>query len=150
MVTTACVSCEHAWQGGEVSKKAMRSALQAAKAATEQILTAQANLAGYQASAKPVKPPQGYTGCDPAAEASIMTLAVPLVRNILSDRNADMSRVQRLDALKQAKEQVVEELTKQGVYRFQVGLFNTVLLQVGFNTVDKTYTFTLYLKPATL
>ena len=101
----------------------MRSALQAAKAATEQILAAQAKLAGHQASAKPVKPPQGYAGCDPAAEASIMTLAVPLVRQILSDSNADMSRVQRLDALKQAKEQVVEELTKQGVYRFQVGLY---------------------------
>ena len=50
-----------------------------------------------------------------------MALAVPLVTDILSERNADMSRVQRLDALREAKTQVVEELTKQGVYRFQVG-----------------------------
>ena len=50
-----------------------------------------------------------------------MALAVPLVKDILSERNADMSRVQWLDALREAKTQVVEELTKQGVYRFQVG-----------------------------
>ncbi len=99
----------------------MRSALQAAKAATEQILKSQQKLVSQQTSAKPVKPSQGYSGCDPAAEASIMALAVPLVKDILSDRNADMSRVQRLDALREAKTQVVEELTRQGVYRFQVG-----------------------------
>ncbi|KAL0036610.1 hypothetical protein WJX79_002514 [Trebouxia sp. C0005] len=107
------------FQGREVSKKAMRSALQAAKAATEQILRSQQKLVGQQTSAKPVQPSQGYSGCDPAAEASIMALAVPLVKDILSDHNADMSRVQRLDALREAKTRVVEELTKQGVYRFQ-------------------------------
>ena len=57
-----------------------------------------------------------------------------------------MSRVQRLDALKQAKEQVVEELTKQGVYRFQVGSCNAVLLHVGFKTVNKTYNVNLHFK----
>ncbi|DBB10117.1 hypothetical protein WJX82_000225 [Trebouxia sp. C0006] len=107
------------FQGREVSKKAMRSALQAAQAATQQILRSQQKLVSQQTSAKPVKPSQGYSGCDPAAEASIMALAVPLVKDILSERNADMSRVQRLDALREAKTQVVEELTKQGVYRFQ-------------------------------
>lgn len=59
-----------------------------------------------------------------------MALAVPLVKDILSDHNADMSRVQRLDALREAKTRVVEELTKQGVYRFQVGCCQAAAVQL--------------------
>ncbi len=55
-----------------------------------------------------------------------MSVAVPRVRDILSDRNADMTRVQRTNALKEAKEAVIEELTGMGVYRFQVSFFYTI------------------------
>lgn len=64
---------------------------------------------------------EGYAGCDPAASASITALAKPKVARILSDSYADRSRVQVEAALREAKEEVIQQLTQRGVFRFSVG-----------------------------
>ena len=110
-------------QGSEVPRKTLKAALQAAKAATGQVLSTQHKLAAQWTpppQSSGVGQSQGYTGCDPAAEASIMSLAEPLVKKILSDEGGDMTRVQREHALKEAKAKLIEQLTNKGVYRFQV------------------------------
>ncbi|KAL3159491.1 hypothetical protein ABBQ38_009910 [Trebouxia sp. C0009 RCD-2024] len=108
------------FQGTASSPQLLSSALQAAQAALPQILQAQQQLAAQHSSttATAVAESEGYAGCDPAAAANIIAVATPKVQRILSDSNADMSRVQRDAALKEAKEAVVQELTARGIFRF--------------------------------
>lgn len=109
-------------QGRASSPMALQSALEAAKAALPQLLDTQNKLAEQHASTTtPAVPrPEFYAGCDPAAAASIIAAAKPRVAKIFSDSNSDMSRVQRDAALRLAKEEVIQELTKSGIYRFSV------------------------------
>ena len=97
--------------------------MQAAQAAVPKIIKAQQQLATQHTSTKtnPISDSQGYAGCDPAASASITALAKPRVARILGDSHADRSRVQVEAALKEAKEEVIQQLTQRGVFRYSVG-----------------------------
>ena len=103
---------------------ALQSALEAAEAALPDLLDTQHKLAAQHTSttASAVPVPEFYAGCDPAAAASITAAAKPRVARIFSSSNADMSRVQRDAALREAKEEVIKELTQNGIYRFSVGV----------------------------
>lgn len=119
----SCCDCKRNLQGSASSPEALSSALQAAQGALPQIIKAQQHLAAQHTSttATAIAESEGYAGCDPAAAASITTIARPKVAQILSDSNADMSRVQRDAALREAKEKVIEQLTQRGVFRYAVG-----------------------------
>ena len=109
-------------QGRPASPEALSSALQAAQAALSQIIQAQHQLASQHTSTttNPIANSEGYAGCDPAAAASIIALANPKVAQILSDSTSEKSRVQIDAALGEAKEEVIQQLTQQGVFRFSV------------------------------
>lgn len=102
-----------------MSVEDVKAVLQAAHASTAKLLHAQQALLQDLTADKPST--AALHGCDPAAWAAITEIGQPLIAGVLQESNADMSPLQRLAALNDAKDAAVVQLTRRGIFRNMVG-----------------------------